>query len=974
MRKWLARENGFLTVFFAGFLSLLLVVVGILGDYLRIQVAGAEMLTGLRLSSRMGLAQFDKKLAREYGLFVVKNPEEVDMLAKKGWERRYAPSAIRSDSFILHAPEIQVEKVEGMILSEPKVIEDQIDQFMDWQTPRLLWSEVEAHFDIYNKISQLGPVMDAKATYEKGLKNYHDQLVHIGKLLSNTSALPEAWTIVHGGCQILKGIPSLQENLSSLETGFRNLETSLDKLVNREEDGEDENEDFSINNDDLSRLKDQFDKLKKSYQEMKTGLIALQAYLYQVQQSIKKMSSCSADIQNKAGTWEAAVKNLPSGAMASGFQADYLAKTGQDDFEGFDRLAQEMEEMENRVSDHLEAWKEVSFEGKSLDQLSFSTWLDREKILIEGGRQGKVRAPGKNTLEGKAFSEQALDAQSSLVSIDPDKRSGLLEFIKAWNEKRKLKNRAKWADKLNMVNLAQSLSQYIPADSLKRYQSGGSIGTSSEVSPLGGLSNDQGIIKNVLSGFNQSGRLFTFKHDIGDKESRARLYLYWSRMFSHRTSKKKEKREGKDTLSLTGLPLKERPFYGGELEYILFGKDVLMDNLRRAAISIAGLRLMMNAAYAFTSADLYQETAPLATAIAGWSGFGLPFIQSIFLGILSIGETKLDMDDLLSGMEVPVMKNSTNWRFSLSGIKPLAQSMVGDLFDAGEFQATASIEAANELVNEKMKEIASSSKEMAKNAIKTPIQTWMTQALSQIQKPDPAKDKARLKALIGQIGGLNSDGALDGAVREAGLSLEGRIGDLLSGLDMLRKEKEKEKKLTSDLMKKLNDLLDQVIDPVVDQATKDVDGLSAKWTKKLQGIRQTGEEKTKEALGKWLDGFQKELGGGDLGTGLATGAGLSMGYEDYIKLFLFLALVGSGKDSLLVNTCKLIHAENGESDLTLAPTALSWTAGGQVGLSLIGKNRIWAPSLGLQQGVYKIKRSWIEGYGEKEIKPRGGGG
>lgn len=514
MRKWLARENGFLTVFFAGFLSLLLVVVGILGDYLRIQVAGAEMLTGLRLSSRMGLAQFDKKLAREYGLFVVKNPEEVDMLAKKGWERRYAPSAIRSDSFILHAPEIQVEKVEGMILSEPKVIEDQIDQFMDWQTPRLLWSEVEAHFDIYNKISQLGPVMDAKATYEKGLKNYHDQLVHIGKLLSNTSALPEAWTIVHGGCQILKGIPSLQENLSSLETGFRNLETSLDKLVNREEDGEDENEDFSINNDDLSRLKDQFGKLKKSYQEMKTGLIALQAYLYQVQQSIKKMSGCSADIQNKAGTWEAAVKNLPLGAMASSFQADYLAKTGQDDFEGFDRLAQEMEEMENRVSDHLEAWKEVSFEGKSLDQLSFSTWLDREKILIEEGRQGKVRAPGKNTLEGKAFSEQALDAQSSLVSIDPDKRSGLLEFIKAWNEKRKLKNRAKWADKLNMVNLAQSLSQYIPADSLKRYQSGGSIDTGSEVSPLGGLSNDQGIIKNVLSSFDQSGRLFSFKHDM----------------------------------------------------------------------------------------------------------------------------------------------------------------------------------------------------------------------------------------------------------------------------------------------------------------------------------------------------------------------------------------------------------------------------------------------------------------------------
>lgn len=970
MLKWMAREKGLLTVFFAGFLSLLLITVGILGDYLRIQVVGAEMRTGLRLSSKMGLAQFDKKLAREYGLFAVRDLSEVDRLAKEGWDKRFAPSSIRSDSFIVDDQEIRVEGIKGMTLSAPKNLEDQIDQFMDWQTPRILWSEVQAHFNIYQRISQLSPVMEAKIAFEKGLKNYHDQLVQVGKLLDRIPSLPEAWTVVHGGCEIFKGIPPLKENLLSLESGLEDLETSLDRAIKPGQgDGE-----VTIEGDDLDRIRDQFEDLKKSYQDTKIGLMSLVSYLTQINQAMKRISGQSVEMKEKAGSWEAAVKELPPGAMASGFRGDFQAKTGQENFEDFDRLASEMEKMGKVVADQLEAWKEVSFEGKKMDQLSFSTWLDREKSLIRSGQRGEIQAPGKNSLGGKEFSEEVLDAQSSLTSLSPDKRAGLLEFIQAWNQKRKLKKQAKWADKLRMTNLAGSLPQYIPSDSLSRYPVGGGLLSGSENLSIGGLTGDTTIMDLVLSGFKQSSQAFAFEDFLDETGIRAKLYLYWTGMFSHRTTQKMEEKEGEDRLSLTGYPLKDRPFYGGELEYILFGKDAFLDNLQRAALAISGLRLMMNAAYAFTSADLHQQTAPLATAIAGWSGFGVPFVQSVFLGILAIGETKLDMDDLLAGMEVPVLKSPSSWRFSLSGIKPMAQSMVGDLFDVGEFQAVSSVEAANELVNEKMTAIASSAKEMAKNAIKTPIQTWMTQAFSKIQKPDPDKEAGELKALIGQIGSVNSGGSLDRAIQGAGHRLGGKTGELMAALGDLREEKAKEKRLTADLMKTLNDKVDGIVDPLVDQVTTSVDEISDQWTRKLHGICQKSEAESKKALGQWLDGFQKEMGGGDLGTGLATGAGLSMGYEDYIKLFIFMALTGPGKEALLVNTCKLIHAENGDTDLTLAPTALSWTGLGRVRLTLIGKNRIWAPSSTLEEGAYEIKKTWIEGYGEKEIEDRGGGG
>ena len=973
MTKWLAKERGLLTVFFAGFLSILLIVVGILGDYLRVQAAGAEMVAGLRLSSHLALSCFDKKLAREYGLFAVRDLDEAASKTREAWEGRFTSSSIRKNSIPMAPGDLELEGVSGRTLSNPRVLEEEIDQFMDWQTPRLIWSELEAHFDIYHKISKLSPVMAAKSAYEQGMKSYHDQLVHMGDKLEKLPSLPETWTLVQGGVQIFKGIPSFKENIGNLKRAFSDLEGLLDRAVrSAQENSEEDEEGGAILEEDRRALKEAFDQVKKSYSEVKSSLLGLKQYTEGTGRALLRIKGSSADMEGKAQAWGSAIDGLAGGAMATSFQADFLAKTGQEDFQGFDSLAREMGDMSELVNKQLEAWKTIRFEDKPIGALSFSTWLEKEKELIERGNRGTVTSQGQEAIEGKIFSEEALDAQANLVSLSPDKRSGLLEFIGAWNQKRKMKNRAKWADKLNLSNLSGSLSSYISSESLARYTGASGLLGESRLN-FGSLGGDQGIMDQVLSGFQTSASTFTLHNFADESRLRAKLYLYWSRMFSHRTSRKMDEKKGEDTLSLTGYPLKDRPFYGGELEYILFGRDAFLDNLRQAAMRIAGLRLIMNAAYAFSSSELYQETAPLAMAIAGWSGFGYPFIQSIFLSILAIGETKLDMDDLLLGKDVPLMKSPGNWRFALSGIKPLAQSALGDFFDAVDFQAQASVEAMDELVKEKMNTVSSSAKEMVKNAIKTPVQGWMTQALSRIQEPEPGKEEAELRELIGKMGSLAGSGSLDGAVRNAAASLSSRVGDLLSGLKNLRELKKKEKRKTGDLMKSLNDQVDRIVDPIVSHATAKVDGISSKWEGKLSGILQGSKAKSQEALGKWLDGFKKDMGGGELGTGLATGAGLTMNYEDYIKLFLFLSLTGSGKEALLVNTCKLVHAENGGLDLTTAPTALSWTGEVKVGLTFLGKNRLWSSAIDPGQSGHAIKRSWIEGYGDKALEPEGGG-
>ena len=103
---------------------------------------------------------------------------------------------------------------------------------------------------------------------------------------------------------------------------------------------------------------------------------------------------------------------------------------------------------------------------------------------------------------------------------------------------------------------------------------------------------------------------------------------------------------------MNGKSMTDNAFYRSEVEYVLFGDDSVAANLNYAKSLIFGIRFALNSVYAFTNIVLRNYTLATATAIAGWTGFGVPIVQTVLTIALAMGESVLDIQELCSGKEV----------------------------------------------------------------------------------------------------------------------------------------------------------------------------------------------------------------------------------------------------------------------------------------------------------------------------------
>ena len=107
-----------------------------------------------------------------------------------------------------------------------------------------------------------------------------------------------------------------------------------------------------------------------------------------------------------------------------------------------------------------------------------------------------------------------------------------------------------------------------------------------------------------------------------------------------------------------------------ELEYLLFGKESDMENLRSVVGRLLWIREAANMAYLLTDSSKQSEAMTLATAIAGVSA-NPAIIEAVKWGILASWaycESVLDVRALLQGKKIAIIKNSNEWTSDLGGI------------------------------------------------------------------------------------------------------------------------------------------------------------------------------------------------------------------------------------------------------------------------------------------------------------------
>lgn len=137
-------------------------------------------------------------------------------------------------------------------------------------------------------------------------------------------------------------------------------------------------------------------------------------------------------------------------------------------------------------------------------------------------------------------------------------------------------------------------------------------------------------------------------------------------------------------------PLDKTFFKNAEVEYILFGNPKESANINWSKASVFSIRLVFNLLHVYTSPEKLAQTLTLATAIAGWTIFGVPVVQNFLLILWAAAESYFDMHVLFNGGRVPLIKTSSSWKLDLESL---------GRFVAGEIIESAKDYAKNQLNN-----------------------------------------------------------------------------------------------------------------------------------------------------------------------------------------------------------------------------------------------------------------------------------
>lgn len=111
-------------------------------------------------------------------------------------------------------------------------------------------------------------------------------------------------------------------------------------------------------------------------------------------------------------------------------------------------------------------------------------------------------------------------------------------------------------------------------------------------------------------------------------------------------------------------------------EYLIFGSMRDVTNVRQAAYSILGIRLLMNLIYSFTNPAMTAQATAYATELVG--GLGMPFLiavcEYVILFVCGVQNALLETIELLQGKAVPFPVSASSFQIRMEEIFSMNKS------------------------------------------------------------------------------------------------------------------------------------------------------------------------------------------------------------------------------------------------------------------------------------------------------------
>lgn len=422
-----------------------------------------------------------------------------------------------------------------------------------------------------------------------------------------------------------------------------------------------------------------------------------------------------------------------------------------------------------------------------------------------------------------------------------------------------------------------------------------------------------------------------FLENVGDllAKGRDKLYIseYATEMFSYYTIDKPDGAEVKKTLSGYELSLENNYLYKSEVEYILWGNPKPEDNVRNTLATIYGIRFLLNSIYAFTGdPEIRSVSLALATSIAGWTGFGVPLVQSVIIIAFALAESALDLQELKEGKSVPIYKSQKTWTIKPSAIgqtafREVTNALTQELNDRAvelrknlfnkmnELTAESISEfnaALTEYSNEKIDEVMS----VASAAVLTPIEEQIV-GLVNVVTPNPTEISSIIDRALDNV--ENSiNGEPDSVLKTAKLKAVSIVRS--SGKSVIVsaiQEVQNKGYSASEIGNKITDALENVKGKLDSGLRSTVSSGINSLTNELKASIDAGSEKLQEEVSEKMDQYLMRI---DCGVSFAelpntedsskvhTSAkdALTMDYSEYLWLFIAVTCVSDQQEGKML--------------------------------------------------------------------------
>lgn len=427
-----------------------------------------------------------------------------------------------------------------------------------------------------------------------------------------------------------------------------------------------------------------------------------------------------------------------------------------------------------------------------------------------------------------------------------------------------------------------------------------------------------------------SQKTVSFMEKIGEllKDGRNKLYIsqYAMEMFSYYTIDKMEK-DGAYTLSNYPINAANNFMYKAEAEYILWGNPNGQTDVNYTIASIFGVRFLLNTLYAFTGdPEIRHISLAMATAIAGWTGFGVPLVQSVIIIGFALAETANDMRQLLDGEDVPIYKSTSTWVIKPSTItKEAVQEAVNKTVEKGQ---EVLFDKLNQLTEETKEEFKTALQDYSNKTVDNILDTAIGNVINPMEKTmislvnsiSPSQEEIEAKideALTAAESGIVTDeDTVSSQISQLALEVfrsnyQSQLANKIygmqkkaydnAGIDTAELQTEIDTYFTS-LKTNMENSLRTEAQTMVDALTKEVEDT-------LDSTNETIQENASDAIDKMMvringginDIKETDMKIPDGGKGKTSGAvALTLNYKEYVSIFIALKCIDEKGEKIIL--------------------------------------------------------------------------